>query len=462
MRTKHEDEAPVSELAPDRSPDGSDTTVRGASLKDTPTDHRIEEQALIEEARQRQRRRRRWIAATLVVVLGAGLGIGLAIGGPATNRPLSHHVSTVPASIPTTLLAAGTPVSATTISLVSFVDDLHGFGVVGPANQPSALHQLATSSDGGRTWHAVGAALPQEPSTAPAYNDQEQGSFTFVSQTTGYIVSCCNAAGISVIYGTLDGGLHWSALTPAAPDGSPTLVNPLFIATSGTSLWALGASSCSPPAATQPLCHMSVLASDDSGTSWKTLPLPIDVAEIFAVSRPSPLDAAILVEATSGGPSRLLVTTDGGTSWSVSDGPSCTAATPTALVVFGSEDIALCEGSRPDNQGQGQFWATTDAGKIWTLKASLSEGTVSPAAESMGAEITVDDGIIWAALPHALYRSDDGGSTWTNVGVNAGRAAWGGQVTFVDSQHGWLVYLGAGLWRTSDAGSTWSPVATRR
>jgi photosystem II stability/assembly factor-like uncharacterized protein len=462
MKTRHPTRAPGTDAEQSAAIPGHGAVVASdaSSPTDLPSVDLTDEQALIREARRRQRRRQLFVTALVIVVLGVGLGVGLSLRGPAPKAPSPPRVSTTPTSVPTQVLSPGTPVSVTSISLVSFVDDLHGFAVVGPANQPTELHQLASTSDGGRTWRAVGAATPEEPATGPAFEDQQQGSFTFTSKTTGYEVACCDSQGASAIYRTVDGGLHWNVLNPSASNGTVTLERPLLVATYSTSIWALGASSCSPPAATQPVCHMNVFASDDRGTIWTTLPLPVDLHAIFAVTRSSPQDAAIVGGTTTSntGPTQLLTTTNDGSSWSVSGGPPCTQGSPTALVVVGSEDLALCQG--PPSSAPYEFWATPDAGKTWTLRSGTKAFPSSATANgAVGIEVTANGGTLWAALQqNTLYRSDDGGITWRTSGVDVRGALGGGQVTFVDPAHGWLIYSGVGFWQTDDGGKTWRPV----
>jgi len=473
MVTKHPNEVVDRDVsdAPDTSQSDVIPPREAPTFTGRPPVRPTDEQALIEEARHRQRRRHRWIAVVVVVVVGVGLGIGFGLQG--TKAPTPHSVSTTPPqSVPNTVLRAGTPVPVTTLSLVSFVDDLHGIAVVGQPNVPGALHQLATTSNGGVTWRAVGAALPGEPATYPPTDEQQTG-FTFTSTTTGYLLSCCTSAGLSVLYRTTDGGLQWTALTPTAPSGSPTLVRPLAVATYGDNLWALGAITCTPPLATQQVCDMGVLSSDNNGNTWTTLPLPVQQG-VIAVARTSPQDAAILEAKATGKPDELAVqlftTHDAGSSWQVGSGPPCTEGTPTALVVVANETLVQCEGPMQAGWWGREYWATTDAGATWTLKSRQLGANLPPFSSvppnvgrlpiGEGADLTVNGGTIWAAVNRStLYRSDDGGITWKTVGVKTQGTFTSGEATFVDPEHGWVVYFGLGIWRTTDGGSTWHAVA---
>ena len=81
-------------------------------------------------------------------------------------------------------------------------------------------------------------------------------------------------------------------------------------------------------------------------------------------------------------------------------------------------------------------------------------------------------GVVWAVVAgQVLFRSTDDGTTWEQRPVPAiqGRDAPGGDVSFVDGQHGWDLVPGSpgtqcqaqsiGLWRTGDGGATWEPVS---
>jgi len=54
-------------------------------------------------------------------------------------------------------------------------------------------------------------------------------------------------------------------------------------------------------------------------------------------------------------------------------------------------------------------------------------------------------------IPNSLYKTTDGGATWTVLSINAGQA-----VDFVDVNHGWMVNVGGLGYRTTNGGTTWT------
>ena len=54
-------------------------------------------------------------------------------------------------------------------------------------------------------------------------------------------------------------------------------------------------------------------------------------------------------------------------------------------------------------------------------------------------------------IPNSLYKTTNGGATWTVLPINAGQA-----VDFVDVNHGWMINVGGLGYRTTDGGVNWT------
>ena len=121
-------------------------------------------------------------------------------------------------------------------------------------------------------------------------------------------------------------------------------------------------------------------------------------------------------------------------------------------------------------------WAIADNAILRTTDGSSSWYNVSPqgvTAFGFGTGHTfLNASQAWVLVTDAsdpagsglLYRTDDGGLTWTVYPVPFG----GGDLTFIDESHGWMMAaLGAGagsmavaIYKTDDGGSTWTQTYT--
>src|SRR6266513_4967339 len=120
-------------------------------------------------------------------------------------------------------------------------------------------------------------------------------------------------------------------------------------------------------------------------------------------------------------------------------------------------------------------WALGEHAVLRTSDGGLQWKNVTPphtllTRESMAAFLTAS--LAWVATPQTngttaqLLRTSDGGQTWQQSTV---QATFLRQITFIDSQHGWIISgWGAtggaaeavSVFRTSDGGKTWSNVAS--
>jgi photosystem II stability/assembly factor-like uncharacterized protein len=69
-------------------------------------------------------------------------------------------------------------------------------------------------------------------------------------------------------------------------------------------------------------------------------------------------------------------------------------------------------------------------------------------------------GLNGATSGSPIYRTTDGGQTWTPVSTPAATGVWMSEIWFSDATHGWATCFNgtttSNLWRTSDRGLTWS------
>ncbi|HET9720440.1 MAG TPA: hypothetical protein VFP55_10210 [Solirubrobacteraceae bacterium] len=403
-----------------------------------------------------------WAGVALTVVLGLAATVVLAGCGGSSH---GHRART--ASTPT----ASTPLTVST------------------STKPGR-----TTSPGGTPTVGNGSLAPGGP-VPPGV---EASSVTFISPSTAFILGTapCDARPCSAILRTTDRGVSWVGL-PAPRKG---VSYPL-----GNGLWGLRfADSQHGYAFGQGLWETA-----NSGRSWQraTAPAPtvlsleaVQDREIVALARScqpgqgcgraiglyhepiggtwqrvasvgsgaSGASISVLGEevwAIAG--NRLFYSADSGRSFAPQRQPCPTHGSnfgqPTSITNDGSHVYVLCTGQGFTGNTLKYVYASTGAGAPWTLVGK-------PPSPGDGGQISAgsDDAILIASYSAAsfLYRSDDGGQTWSTVLTkDDGGAGWSdlGFTTSTDAVvvHGPAIQDGAGDQRpgkvllSEDGGLTW-------
>jgi photosystem II stability/assembly factor-like uncharacterized protein len=166
----------------------------------------------------------------------------------------------------------------------------------------------------------------------------------------------------------------------------------------------------------------------------------------------------------------VLYTTDGGVHWKDVTPPGATLS-KSSIADFRTASIASV--ATPSSDGTStQVWHTADAGTSWqqaTIPLPFPR-RLSFVDTQRGWLLASTQAGGGAAEPVSVYRTTDGGKTWSNVatalfadGTPPGRLPYGGQKTglyFLDSMIGWVsgtVFSPnrAWLYITHDGGTTW-------
>ncbi len=95
------------------------------------------------------------------------------------------------------------------------------------------------------------------------------------------------------------------------------------------------------------------------------------------------------------------------------------------------------------------IYSTTNAGKTW---AEHRSPVAAPAL------VAVVSATTWfAAIDRTVYRTTDGGTSWSTVrgSLNFGGTQASNTLDFVNTVDGWAVRAGT-LWHTTDGGHMWS------
>jgi photosystem II stability/assembly factor-like uncharacterized protein len=215
----------------------------------------------------------------------------------------------------------------------------------------------------------------------------------------------------------------------------------------------------------------TVLRSVDGGRTWQARPIPgaerLEFRDVHATSA----DLAWAMSAGPGDRSQIFHTRDGGATWSQQFRNADSTAFYDCLAFFSNRRaLAYSDAS----QGRTNILATRDGGATWSLQghdavpAPLDrEGAF---AASGGCVTTYGDRHAWIALggPGArLFRSDNGGATWSvhETPIVKGASAGNTAVSFRDAEHGIVVggridayttdTSSAAVAVTQDGGRTW-------
>jgi len=336
--------------------------------------------------------------------------------------------------------------------------------------------------DGGKTWslpapyHSVGNTV------CPIFSDPGAGplpqSIQMVSPTVGW------AAGGRR---TVDGGAHWTDVSPPAPTGRSSGYGEFFL--DATHAWVVDAVGSSTACAD----HFVIYSTSDGGASWREqAPVRFRLANRNAVLtgmlRPyidfiDPDHGWVVVQpGYISGPrdGDLYGTSDGGRHWtlvSAEVGSTGTGCSSVGGVEFASTTNGFIEGSCVDqtNTSQGRLLATTDGGVTWSIRDLGLDTCCGPLLPlfintSFGwltssdnvVVVTTDGGVTWMRLnlPRFTYYTCQGKFGPTTCSTEFIEAA-----TFLSPNQGWLVVaefaqngspLKIRIEQTLDGGRSWA------
>ncbi|HVR09915.1 MAG TPA: hypothetical protein VMW75_17865 [Thermoanaerobaculia bacterium] len=192
----------------------------------------------------------------------------------------------------------------------------------------------------------------------------------------------------------------------------------------------------------------------------------------------------VYVGAAGGGIWRTMNGLDNGPQWEFVSGNFATNAIGSLLVdpTDPSGQTVYAGTGEPnvsvDSEAGMGIYKSTDAGETWTLVP----GSAQFQGRAVASLAIAPDGSILAAIaravrgvssvpggttsnppggvPFGVYKSTNGGATFTNVSTALGSARGVNKVA-VDPNNGSIYYasfLGEGVWRSSDAGATWTQI----
>lgn len=279
------------------------------------------------------------------------------------------------------------PIHLTPTKAISFVDELHGYGVASSTRDLQSLK----SSDGGMTWRAL-SRLPH--TIMPS-------AISFFDSQTGWLLTSESSDKKSELRLTLDGGQTWEVIAQDL----------LALETRGEDPFFRFFDRHHGLIAFQTGKDMMLLRTQDGGLTWSVssrIVMPIEEKGVFTFRS--------AIEGWFIGPSKkdkevsmLYHMIDGETWQETGRLPSFLA--PQAISFTDSKKgFILLHTNPPGSEKTWQFLRTFDGGKTWSQHEFPS--TFQPPAASLHLSFpTVTSGWLWDARD--LWRTTDGGLNWS-------------------------------------------------
>jgi photosystem II stability/assembly factor-like uncharacterized protein len=428
-------------------------------------------------------RRDFFIAEAIVLVVLAGCNFP-GTGSPSVLPPTlpsfpSAGTNTIPAhtepsSTPTLIPATPTPTptvnplgipwlaigSSIDLTSIQMLDAQNGWGIGGAHASGNSGHVFRTA-DGGGTWFEVtppmiAAALPDVDTLGGVGFFMDANTAWVTYQFTGTPKVPANP----VVWKTTDGGRTWQASAPMNTSDLNEVysVSNVFFATpsAGWILIHVGAGMNHD--------YVALYRSTDGGSNWSRVINPYTDQGIQGCYK----TGIIFTDASNGwltgncngvAPGALLFQTgDGGATWNsiALPGPSSHADAFTNMQYACGIRAPFILSGRIYLGVECMDMSTNPGTSVDFLYRSPVNGSAWTSVAYPGGDIlSLDGNRIWA-LGKDIYRSDDGGNTWTKIST----VTWDkGIFDFVSSTLGFAIAVNGsnyGLVQTTDGGALWA------
>jgi PKD repeat protein len=208
--------------------------------------------------------------------------------------------------------------------------------------------------------------------------------------------------------------------------------------------------------------------TNDGGSTWTpgTANLGSTALEISMISAVDANTAWLAAYPTAAATGGIWKTTNGGTSWTRQNTALFNnAASFTNVVHFWDANEGFCQGD-PIGAGNGEFelYRTTNGGSTWT--AISGANIPNPLAGEYGytRQIEVVGNTVWFTTNRGrIYHSTDKGMTWAvyqSPLTDFGSAAQSGNLSFKDGNTGLIIDNSSVVYESTNSGATWSTVTT--
>jgi photosystem II stability/assembly factor-like uncharacterized protein len=145
----------------------------------------------------------------------------------------------------------------------------------------------------------------------------------------------------------------------------------------------------------------------------------------------------------AGGNGTLLHTTNGGGLWTVVYMPDPDLPTRYAVAL---DSLTVVAAASSDWHDESELYRSIDGGETWTTQTPGHFGWVKC--------LSFPDPLNgWAITADSIYHTNDGGINWQAQAASQ----WGEEIYFKDALHGWVCGSQSYLWATVNGGETWEP-----
>jgi len=351
-----------------------------------------------------------------------------------TFTPVPPTLTPIP---PTAASTPGPPIYSPNIRSLHMIDSSNGWAL-------SDLYVLRTS-DGGATWYNV------------LFESLPIGGF-FPSSTKGWVISNYAGTNVGSLYRTTNGGLNWTRYDVPFNGGYLQFLddNNGFVLNgepSGMQKHPVSLFQTSDGGATWTLKYTNIPTAPNPGTS-----LPFSGHKNGMTFRDTS-NGWVGGDYPNNGYVYLYRTSDGGVNWSriqltLPAGYESAFITTTAPKFFGANDAILPVWMTLGAGMRDLFlYVTHNGGATWTASPAFARNAEHTDIVSMSNTISWD----WSNIFHVTNTS---GNTWGTVTPNVNFGDEFRQLDFVSATTGWArLQLADGhtaLYRTTDGGSTWT------
>jgi photosystem II stability/assembly factor-like uncharacterized protein len=296
---------------------------------------------------------------------------------------------------------------------------------------PRAGSGLMKSTDGGASWSASGAGIPDCCVNTLAIDPRDSKTI-FAAWSTG--------RGVGGIARSTDGGTTWTDQGSDLTGGGAgnLTIDPQNPAT----LYAT--------ALADPSLGPGLFKSTNGGTNWNPTNLP-GVPSTFALNPQNPDTIYAAAASVAGGfiDYGVFKTTDGGASWNAAN--SGIREVPVRYVAIDPQHEGTLYAA---NGGGGRVRKTVDSGAHW-IAGDISAGKVAidpQDPDTLFAQVNYD-----VQFPGRLAKSTDGGASWSRL---PGAASIDSVLDLaIDPQNWGVVYAASaakGVFKSTDGGASWN------